>query len=306
MAVGLWGASPLKATTADNFAQQVQPDALAIAQYVNAPFSRSMGFITTLGWTTPPGIFDLAFGPRVEVGVGIGVDLMNFPSLSSLSLPALAANTNITIPSVLPFPVPVATARIGLMNGMDFGLRLAYLPMVALPDIGFSGDFVGWGLNLRYKFMDGKYLPTMSVGMSFDSFSGELSVATNVNQTSTYQGQTANLVGTTSYALNWNVKSFGAKLEVGKDLGILYPFGAIGFQRNSGGITSSLTGNGTVTMSDSSTAPINFVASTTSAPNVFEPKFVLGIDIGQGLHWAVVGESNGVDIAGNTSFRIQF
>jgi hypothetical protein len=198
------------------------------------------------------------------------------------------------------------------MNGLDVGFRLAYLPMVALPDVGFSANFVGWGLDLRYKIVEGVYLPTVSVGMSYDNFSGNLSVSTNVNQSSsyTYSGTSysATLAGTTAYALNWNVRSFGAKVEVGKDLGILYPFGAIGFQRNSGGITSSLTGNGTVTMSDApgDTAPVNFTASTTSAPQVFEPKFLLGIDIGQGLHWSVIGESNGVDIAASTSFRVQF
>jgi len=310
-----WGTSGVQAQAnapATAFAAQVQPDALAIAQFVNAPFSRSMGFITGLGWNTPPGVFDILSGPRVEVGVGLAADLMNIPSLSTLSLPALSANTNVNIPSVLPFPVPVATARIGLRNGLDLGLRLAYLPLVALPDVGFSANFVGWGLDLRYKIIEGTYLPTVAVGVSWDTFSGSLSLSTNVNQSSTYtysgSPYSATLAGTTGYNLNWNTKSFGAQVQVGKDLGILYPFGAIGFQRNSGGITSSLTGNGTVTMSDSpaDTAPINFTASTTSAPEVFEPKFVLGIDIGQGLHWAVVGESNGVDISASTSFRAQF
>ena len=309
------GVSPLMAQVngpAVSFAAQVQPDALAIAQFVNAPFAKSMGFITTLGWNTPPGIFDFMAGPRIEVGVGAAVDLMNFPSLSSLALPALEANTNITIPSVLPFPVPAATARVGLMNGLDVGVRFAYLPMVDIPELGFAANFVGWGVDLRYKIIEGLYLPTVSVGMSWDTFSGNLGISTKVNQSSTYSNSgtdyNATLAGTTSYALNWNVRSFGAKIEVGKDLGILYPFGAIGFQRSSGGITSSLTGNGTVTMSDDpgDTASVNFAASTTSAPEVLEPKFVLGIDIGQGLHWAVVGESNGVDIAGSTSFRAQF
>src|SRR5579859_2077980 len=88
MALGFGVVRSVSAQAAASFAQQVQPDALTIAQFVNAPFAKSMGFISTLGWNTPPGVFELTTvaGPHVEVGVGAAADLMNFPSLSTLNL----------------------------------------------------------------------------------------------------------------------------------------------------------------------------------------------------------------------------
>jgi len=44
----------------------------------------------------------------------------------------------------------------------------------------------------------------------------------------------------------------GAKLMIGKGLGILYPFAGIGFQRNEGSITSSMTGALTETLTGGS------------------------------------------------------
>ncbi|HTC19254.1 MAG TPA: hypothetical protein VK859_00295, partial [bacterium] len=103
---------------------------------------------------------------------------------------------------------------------------------------------------------------------------------------------------------NWDTKSFGAQLQVGKDLGIVFPFAAVGFQRNSGSISSVMDGNGTVTVT--TPTPVNLNVTSSAPPVYFEPKFVLGLDFGVGLHWAIVGESNGTDIAGSTSFRLQF
>jgi hypothetical protein len=93
---------------------------------------------------------------------------------------------------------------------------------------------------------------------------------------------------------------------VGKNLGILYPFAGIGFQRNSGTITSTISGL-TATLDASDTNPVPSAVSS-SAPVVLEPKYVLGFNLGAGLglQWAVMGESNGTDIAGNTSFGLQF
>jgi hypothetical protein len=98
----------------------------------------------------------------------------------------------------------------------------------------------------------------------------------------------------------------GAKIMVGKNLGIFYPFGGIGIQRNSGTITSSISGLTTsFDASDTATVP---TATSTGAPIVLEPKFILGFNFGAslGLQWAVVGESNGNDVAGSTSFGLQF
>jgi hypothetical protein len=47
-------------------------------------------------------------------------------------------------------------------------------------------------------------------------------------------------------------------------------------------------------------------ADRTSSPVLFEPKFVLGLDVGEGFKWGLLFESNGVDIAGGTSFKGRF
>ena len=55
-----------------DFQNQAQGDYQTIVNYVDAQFAKSMGFITTLGWNTPPSVFDILSGPRVEVGIGGG------------------------------------------------------------------------------------------------------------------------------------------------------------------------------------------------------------------------------------------
>jgi hypothetical protein len=308
----LLGSTNLKASSVSDFATQATNDVQTIAAFINGPFSHSMGFISTLGWTDPPSVFDLVTGPHLEVGLGAGADLINLPNLSSLSLPAIVANSNVSLPTFLPFPYPVATARIGLSNSLDFGVRATYLPQVDIPSFGFAANYTGYGFDLRYKILDQKMLPTVTVGASWDTMYGSFGLSTNVNQNSTYSdggnNYNVNYTGTTGYALNWDVKSFGAQIQCGMDLGGIYPFGSVGFQRNSGDVTSTISTNGTVVLTGpgGGTGPVDAQVSSGSAPVVLEPKFVLGLDAGQGFHFAIVGESNGTEIAGEVSFRAAF
>ncbi len=302
----------VQAQVTQDFINQAQADYQTIDNYVNSQFAKSLGFYTTLGWNTPPGVFDILTGPRVELGIGAGADFMTLNSLKNLNLGAVNVSSNFSLPSSVPLPFPVITGRVGLMNGLDLGLKLNYLPLVSLPDVGFAANFFGWGLDLRYKILDGIYVPTVTVGVSWDDMQGSFSLVTNINQSSTYvdpntsTSHSISVSGTNHYTLNWDTKSFGAKLEVGKDLGVAFPFAAIGFQRNSGNVSSVFAGNGSFTVDGGGSTPINLLALNNASPVYFEPKFVVGLDFGAGLHWAVVGESNGTDIAGSTSFRVQF
>jgi hypothetical protein len=255
----------------------------------------------------------LGGGPHFELGLGVGADFIRLPDVSTLNLPAIAASSNVSLPAGLPIPFPVLTGRLGLFNGLDIGFRYTNLPAIAIA--GVTAKYDGWGLDLRCKILDGLQLPTVTLGMSYDTMSGTVSIATNVNQSSTYydanDGSTYNVTvtGLTTYALNWNTKSLGGKLVIGKGLGILYPFAAIGFQRNEGSVTSSMTGALTETLTGGFADGVSsstIVGINSGAPVVLEPKYVLGIDVGMGIHWGLVGESNGTDIAGSTSLRCQF
>ena len=309
--IGMVGINPTKAVAdaTSDFEIQATNDYKTISDYVNGTFAKSMGFFTTLGWNTPADVFDLLSGPRVELGIGVGADLIHIPNLNSLSLQAIDLGSNISIPSVIPAPFPVITGKIGLLNGLDLGVKFNYLPLVSIPDAGFAAKFYGWGLDLRYKILDGVYLPTVTVGVSWDQMKGSFSLATSINQTSTYNDGGSNTVdfkGNNNYTLNWDTKSFGAQLQVGKDLGMVFPFAAVGFQRNSGTISSSMNGIGNLSVNGNPNTPFNPSVTSNAPPVYFEPKFVLGLDFGSGLHWALVAESNGTDIAGSTSFRVQF
>ncbi len=296
-------------TTIQDFDSNGQTDLQSISDFLNSQFTKSMGFYSTLGWNNPPGVYDLVAGPHFEIGVGVGADLIQVTSLNNLNLQALAGSANVNLPGVLPAPFPAATLRVGLANGLDIGLKLLYLPEIDLSDIGFSGNYTGFGVDFRYRILEGAQLPTLTVGVSWDEMQGSIGLNTTVNQSSSYtdSGTTysASVSGTTSYALNWNVHSFGAKVVLGKDLMVVYPFIGVGFQRNSGSVVSTINPQ-LVTNVNGGNGAINTVVVSNGAPVVFEPKYVAGLDFGQGLHWALVGESNGSDIGVSTSFRIQF
>jgi len=314
---GFCGTAQAGQDTVD-FENIVSSDFLSIASFVNGPFVNSMGFYTSLGWDVPPTVYDLVSGPHFELSVGAGADFISLPNLNNLTaLSVVSATSNLSLPSGIPLPYPVATLRLGLFNGFDAGFRYTYLPEISAAGVG--GNFTGWGIDLRYKLFEGMELPTVTLSTSYDSNSGNFSVdtgsvnQTGINYTDSNNGHNypnASLSGSSTYALNWTTRSMGIKIMVGKSLGIFYPFGAIGVQRNSGTITSSLTGSYIANLNGGTetATPFNPSGVSAGAPVVLEPKYVLGFTLGggMGIDWSVVGESNGTDIAGSTSFALLF
>lgn len=313
MGLVLLGAQAVQAQTITDVENEIIGNVQTVMDVINEPFSKSMGLFSTLGWNTSPAVFDLVAGPRIEIGVGVGAQLMNLPdlgSLSSMGVTVLPGDVGLDIPTFIPIPFPVATGRIGLMNGLDAGLKVAYFPEVNIPEIGFAAGFTGIGVELRYKFIQGDLLPDVTVAVSYDSMQGSISVATDVDYVlADYQGSgpvTVQSNTPTSYALDWDLQSFGAKVQVGKNLGALYPYASVGFQRHSGTVSSTFDGDFQVDFNGSTNN--NFLINVVSAsvPIVFEPKFVGGVDFGEGFIWGLVAESNGIDIAANTNFRLRF
>jgi hypothetical protein len=302
--------------TSDFINNEVYPDFQSIANFMNAPFVNSLGFYTSLGRDSTPTVYDLMLGPHFSISVGAGADFISLPNTNNLNLPYISASSTLSLPAGIPLPYPVINARLGLFNGFDAGFRYTYLPAVSVA--GVAGNFTGWGLDLRYKLFDGTELPTVTLSTSFDTMSGSFSVNTsNISETGiTYtdpnSGNTynnASFSGTSNYTLNWMTRTVGAKITVGKSLGILYPFAGIGFQRNSGTVTSTFGGNFTVNLGGTEPATsANSPQSSAGSPVVLEPAFTLGLKLGGGLgfEWLFLGESNGTDIAGSTSLGLLF
>ncbi len=298
-----------------DFINTATADMQTIANFVNGPFAKSMGFFTGLGWNTNPTVYDLTAGPHFSISFAAGADFIGLPNLNNLTgLSVVSAATNFSLPSGVPLPYPVMTARIGLFNGFDAGFRYTYLPPINAGS--FGGNFSGWGIDLRYKIFEGMGVPTVTLSTSYDTMTGAFDVTTsNISQTVTYTDSTSHnsytgtLTGNSSYSLNWVTRTMGAKITIGKQLGVLYPYAAVGFERNSGSITSTLTGNFTAALggSEPNTAFTPSVSST-GAPVVLEPKYVLGLDLGggPGLQLAMVGESNGTDVAGTLTLAAGF
>jgi hypothetical protein len=297
--------SPAKAATPAEFVTAVTSDYQVISDYLTGQFAKSLGMFNTLGWNTAPTPLGMETSREVEFGLGGGAQFISFPDLQSLSLDVLNVDSNVKVPSTVPAPIPVASLRVGLTNGLDIGFRFAYLPDISLPDIGFLAHFMGCGVDFRYCLFEGTELPSISVGVSWDTLNGGFTVGTDVGQNALYQGSDTSLSGNSNYALNWNIKSFGSRLMLGKNLGRLYPFCAVGFERHSGTITSTTIATVATTVDGTPGTSVITVTSA-GAPVVFEPKFVLGFDMGEGFHWGVTGESNGTDLAACTAFRAQF
>jgi hypothetical protein len=308
LSFGFFGAtaSSLAQTPQQQFNAQVTSDFQTISDYINGQFAKSMGFFSTLGWNTPPTVFDLVGNPKVQIGLGVGADLMSLSGINSLPVSLINVGSTVGIPNFLPLPFPILTARIGVLKGLDLGVRVSYIPQFDISDIGLGVGNTGYGISLRYKIFDGLGLPTVTVATTWDKMTGHFSLATNFDQSGYYNTVNSYEVsGTATYQQNWDVESFGAQLQVGKDLGVIYPFCAVGVQRNSGSVYSSFTAVGQETF-NSTPSSLNITAGSSSLPVILEPKFVAGFDVGAGFHWGVVAESNGTDIAGSTSFRVQF
>jgi hypothetical protein len=228
--------------------------------------------------------------------------------MNNSNLQVLQSSANVSIPSMVPAPLFAGTVRLGLANGLDIGLKGVYLPASAtnLFNTGISGQYSGVGVDFRYRIMEARTLPTVSVEVSWDQFNGNLGVSTEAGQVSTFNDPPSSSVtvsGTTNYALNWNVHSFGAKVLVGKDLLVIYPYVGVGFQRNSGSVVSNVSGQLITTDGSGNTGSIALPVTSNGSPLVFEPKYIAGLDFGEGFHWSIIGESNGSDISVSTGFR---
>ncbi len=292
-----------------DFQNQILADYQTITNFVNGQMSKSICFFSTLGWQNAPTVFDFLGNPRVQAGFGMGVDAINISNINNLQLKALVGSSNVNMPSVLPAPFPMVTLRTAIIPGLDVGAKLLHMPPINVPSMGFSGQYTGWGLDMRYRFLDRFPLPVIAVGASWDTLYGSTTIATSVLQSSVYYDPGANnasITGNTNYDFDWNVKSFGARLMVGENCGEFFPYVSVGFQRNSGWIRSSVIGHVTATVNSTTGSPISLDIQNAGQPVVLEPKFVLGFMIGDGFSWNVVGESNGSDIAGSTGFGIQF
>jgi len=311
-----WNVTIVQAGTPNqDFDAQAKLDSQIIADSLNRSFANSAGFFASLGWNNPSCGFESATGTRMELGLDFGLDFISFPSFSSLPLGALSGPAIVHMPVNLPALYPAIMGRITLFNRFDLGVRLTYLPVVTFYDTNITTNFIGYGLNTRLRILQGEGLPDLSLGLSWANQNGNFSLASEADQNSTYKDPTdgltynAMVAGRTFYSMNWDVKSFGIKMVLGKNLGFVYPFIALGLQAHSGTISSKLSGSVTETLSGppgGGTSNPDITASSSGSPIYSEPEYAIGIDSGGSFHWTLVGQSNGTDVAISMGFHTQY
>ncbi|HVM32065.1 MAG TPA: hypothetical protein VMU88_02960 [bacterium] len=315
-----------------DFAAQASQDFQNVSSFINGQFAPNLGFFSTLGWNTPPTIFrwDSPLGPHLEVGLGVGVDLFKI-SDQTLNLSVLDQSTetnpgqeiNNSLKSVglsgLPVPYPFATVRVGLFGGLDLGFRYTEIPSVSVNTSSFNvaTHYSGYGFDLRYKLLEGHQLPNLTMGVHWNTLSGDIALGASANQTSTFvdSGETysANVNGSVTYDESWTLNDFGPELSLGYSLlGFITPYVSVGFERYSGSVIAKTNGNATVTLTPVSpisgspgaptSIPLNF--QDNQPPTTFEAHYTAGLDIGS--VWSIVGEANGPSLSVNTSFRAEF
>jgi hypothetical protein len=314
-------------TPADDFAAAAAQDFEQVSSFINGQFAPNLGFFSTLGWNTPPTVFNWTsiLGPHIEIGAGVGIDLFKI-SNQTLTLSVLDQTSetnpgqqiNDTLKSIglsgLPVPYPFATARVGLFGGLDIGFRYTEIPQVAVNSSSFnvSARYTGYGFDLRYKLLEGHQLPNVTMGVHWNTFNGNIGFTGSADQSNTSYPDggvtyTANVTGSATYNESWSVNDFGPELSVGYNLlGFIYPYAGIGFERYSGNVTATLSGSATVDItapsSSSAVIPLNFKDGL--LPTTFEAHYLAGVNIFS--VWSVVGEANGPSLSLNTSFNATF
>jgi hypothetical protein len=295
-----------------NFQKDVQSDYDMVSDFVNGQLARSFGFYSGLGWQVNPTVLDLLNGPRIEVGVGVGADLMKLGNVDSLRFKALESGGNIDLPKIMPFPFPVWHLKGGLLKGVDFGLRGGSIPRLRLNEGQFSYVSKNLGMELRCRAIERKDLPTVTVCASWDKLQGDCYANTNVDQKSQYLDggilYDVTILGKAVYYTSWNVHSFGVKVLVGKYFGVIYPFAGFGFQRNAGVVHSQLNVKVHESVTDGVLTPqqdVELNYYNDRRPKVVENKVLCGVELGGPFFWTILFETNGRDTAFSTGFRLQ-
>jgi hypothetical protein len=319
-----WAQTPSQ-QAANDFAAQAAQDFQNVSAFINGQFAPNLGFLSTLGWNTPPTVFnwDSVTGPHIAIGVGVGADffkISNTPLVLSVlntgseTNPGQQLNQSLQgagLPG-LPVPYPFANIRVGLIEGLDIGFRYTEIPSVAVNSSSYNiaTHYTGYGFDLRYKLLQGHNLPNLTMGVHWNTLNGDVSLAASANQTGDYPDggvtYTANVNGNAVYDESWSVNDFGPELSLGYNvLGILYPYAGIGFERYSGNVTATLKGSATVTVSPGggqSNIPLNYINA--QEPTTFEPHYLVGVSLLS--FWNFVGEANGPSESLNTSFQLAF
>jgi hypothetical protein len=325
-----WAQTPAQ-QAANDFAAQAAQDFQNVSTFVNSQFAPNLGFLSTLGWNTPPTVFnwDSVTGPHIAIGVGVGADFFKI-SDTPLHLSVLNNNSETNpgqqlnqslqgagLPG-LPVPYPFANIRVGLIEGLDIGFRYTEIPTIAVNSSSYNinAHYTGYGFDLRYKLIQGHNLPNLTMGVHWNTLNGEIALGASANQSGDYTDPNSHVTfattvtGNAIYDESWSVNDFGPELTLGYNvLGILYPYAGIGFERYSGSVSATLRGSATVTADTipstgpmSANIPLNYINA--QEPTTFEPHYLVGVSLLS--FWNFVGEANGPSESLNTSFQLAF
>lgn len=220
--------------------------------------------------------------PHFGVGLAVGATTVPFADLK----PLFDAMT-IAVPAELeefglPIPAAALSAKLGgFILPFDIGVKAMILPdslKTILSDSGITADYTLFGGNIRYGVLkENIILPDVSIGAGYNRLSGsigmELDTGTNPEFTYTDESlvQHTIIATTPELALDWTTDSYDFTVQASKNFLFIRPYVGAGYSFGkstvSGGLTSTLTDNGTA-ISEANLAAINTALAAAGQPTI--------------------------------------
>lgn len=198
--------------------------------------------------------------PHFGVGLAVGATTVPFAELKPLfdamtiAVPAELAEFG------LPIPAAALSAKLGgFILPFDLGVKAMILPdslKAMIAENGITADYTLFGGNIRYGIIkENLLLPDVSIGAGYNRLSGSIGMTldTGTPPEFTYTDESLvqhTIVATTpELALDWTTDSYDFTVQVSKNLLFIRPYIGAGYSFGkstvSGGLTSTLTDNGT-------------------------------------------------------------
>ena len=301
-------------------------DGKKIGAWFNNELGKHLGFYAGSGGLTPGN--PLGGLPHFEIGIGGGVDLAAidigpFPKSADLALIQDLPIGDLPFSDIpLPLPLWALHADIGIFPGID----VAIVKMLSidvggkfgfLPNLDFGTGEVGstlYGGEVRIGILqDNLAIPGLSLTLGYEGVTGGFTLTQKDfikdNQVNLpVPGTTATLSGTINGDITientYNANVFSGKILLSKNLLFILPYGGVGFQLNSGNVSTTIKPS--VTFQDTNSQNLTFTqgqkitleAKDTKDIGVIRPtdiRLIAGMELrililGIGIEWNATPE----------------